>query len=65
MWVFLSKRIRQWLLLAVAVPLVRAVVHRLAVAAQNRKADSLPTRTLAKADSALTKVSRRAEKKRR
>src|SRR2546430_8523082 len=36
MWVFLSARLRTWLLLAVALPLARLLVHRLAVAAQRR-----------------------------
>jgi hypothetical protein len=30
MWVFLSARLRAWLLLAIALPLARLLVHRLA-----------------------------------
>src|SRR4029077_15782907 len=35
MWVFLSSRLRTWLLLAIALPLARLLVHRLAVAADH------------------------------
>jgi hypothetical protein len=65
MWVFLSSRIRRWLLLAVAVPVVRAIVHRLAVAAHDRQADSIASRVLVKADSGLARISRSADKRRR
>ena len=34
MWAFFSRRLRMWLLLAIALPLTRALVHRLALAAQ-------------------------------
>lgn len=33
MWLFISKKIRTWLLLTVGLPLTRRAVHRLAVAA--------------------------------
>ena len=36
MWAFLSRRLRMWLLLAIALPLTQALVHRLAVAAERR-----------------------------
>jgi hypothetical protein len=36
MWVFLSTRLRIWLLLAIALPLARLLVHRLAVADERR-----------------------------
>ena len=36
MWVFLSARLRIWLLLAIALPLARLLVHRLAVADERR-----------------------------
>jgi hypothetical protein len=31
MWAFFSRRLRTWLLLAIALPLTRALVHRMAV----------------------------------
>ncbi len=33
MWVFLSARLRRWLLMVIALPLARFLVHRLALAA--------------------------------
>ena len=34
MWVFFTRRLRMWLLLAIALPLARTLVHRLALAAE-------------------------------
>ncbi len=64
MWVFLSSRIRTWVLLAVALPVLRSVVHRLATASANRNAGSVPTRALRGADAGLARVARRREKRR-
>jgi hypothetical protein len=63
MWAFFSRRLRTWLLLAIALPLARAVVHRLAVASGRRDPSTRTARTLLKADSAVTAVSRRAARK--
>jgi hypothetical protein len=63
MWVFLSKRLRMWLLLAIALPLARALVHRLALAAEHRDPATRTARTLQHADSAVTSVSRRSARK--
>jgi hypothetical protein len=60
MWVFFSRRLRRWALLAIAVPLARLLVHRLALAADRRDPSARTARTLHKADSAVTAVSRRA-----
>ena len=57
MWVFLSKRLRMWLLLAIALPLTRTLVHRLALAAEHRDPSTRTARTLAHADSVVTGVS--------
>jgi hypothetical protein len=65
MWVFLTRRIRMWVLLAIAVPLARVLVHRLAVAANKRSPDASTTRLLQNADSAVTSVSQRAKQVRR
>jgi hypothetical protein len=59
-WAFFSRRLRMWLLLAVALPLTRALVHRLTLAAERRHPSNLTTRTLRRADSAVSAVSRRA-----
>ena len=34
MWAFFSRRLRMWLLLAIALPLIQALVHRLALASR-------------------------------
>jgi len=60
MWVFISKRLRMWLLLAIALPLTRAVVHRLAVAAERRDPSTRTAHTLHHADSVVDRASRRA-----
>jgi hypothetical protein len=58
MRVFLSSRLRTWLLLlAIALPLARPLVHRLAVAADRRDASARTARLLNQADSAVTTVS--------
>jgi hypothetical protein len=63
MWAFFSKRLRLWLLLAVALPLARAVVHRLALAADRRNPSARSARVLHQADSAVTALSQRASRK--
>jgi len=59
MWAFFSRRLRMWLLVAVALPLVRAAVHRVAVAAERRDPATRTARALHKADSTTTALSRR------
>jgi hypothetical protein len=63
MWVFFSRRLRMWLSLAIALPLTRALVHRLALAAEHRDPATRTAKTLVKADSVVTAVSRRAARK--
>jgi hypothetical protein len=63
MWVFLSRRLRNWLILAVALPIVRMVVHRLAVAARRRDPSARTARVLNQADSAVTAVSGRVSRR--
>jgi len=62
MW-FFFRRFRRLILLAIALPLARAVVHRLALAAEHRDASTRTARALHHADSAVTAVSRRASRK--
>jgi hypothetical protein len=52
-----------WLLLAIALPLTRALIHRLALAAGRRDPSTRTAKTLLKADSAVTAVSRRAARR--
>jgi hypothetical protein len=49
-----------WLLLAVALPLIRTLVHRLALAAERRDPSTRTAKTLLHADSVVTGASRRA-----
>ena len=63
MWFFLMKRLRMWLLLTVALPLTRTLVHRLADAADRRDPRSRTAKALHQADSTVTAVSRRASRK--
>lgn len=62
---FLFRRMRRLVLLAIALPLARAVVHRLALGAQRRDPSTRTARALHHADSAVTAVSRRASRKTR
>jgi len=65
MWVFLSARLRTWLLLAIALPLARLLVHRLAVAAERRDPSARAAKLLRRADSAVTAVSGRSPRRAR
>jgi hypothetical protein len=60
MWAFFSRRLRIWLLLAIALPLTRALVHRLALAADRRDPSTRTAKALHQADSTVTAVSGRA-----
>ena len=60
MWVLLSARMRTWLLVALALPLARLLIRRLADVADRHDARS--ARALRRADSALTAVSRRGKR---
>ena len=63
MWAFFSRRLRMWLLLAIALPLIQALVHRLALAAERHDPSTRTARTLVQADSAVGAVSRRAARR--
>lgn len=63
MWMFLSRRLRMWLLLSIALPVTRALVHRFSVAADRRDPSARTARALHRADSAVTAVSRRTSRK--
>jgi hypothetical protein len=62
MWVFLTARLRAWLLLAIALPLARLLVHRLAVAAERHDPSARTAKLLRRADSAVTAVSGRSSR---
>lgn len=63
MWLFFTRRLRLWLLLAIALPLTRALVHRLALAAEHRDPTTRTAKALHQADSGVTAVSQRAARK--
>lgn len=63
MWAFFSRRLRMWLLLAIALPLTRALVHRLALATERRDPSTRTAKALHQADSTVTAVSRRAARR--
>jgi hypothetical protein len=63
MWAFFSRRLRMWLLLAIALPLTRAFVHRLALAAERRDPSTRTAKALYHADSAVSAASRRTARK--
>jgi len=65
MWVFLSARLRIWLLLAIALPLARLLVHRLAVATERHDPSTRTAKLLSRADSAVGAVSRRSSRRAR
>lgn len=60
----MTRRLRMWLLIAIALPLARFLVHRLALAASKRDPDATTARMLQTADSAMTSVSERAKQRR-
>jgi len=63
MWAFFSRRLRMWLLLAVALPLARGVIHRLALATERRDPAGRATRVLHRADAVVTAASQRASRR--
>jgi len=63
MWMFFSRRLRTWVLLAIALPLAGRLVHRVAVAAERHDPSTRTARTLHHADSAVTAVTRRASRR--
>ena len=65
MWVLLSSRIRTWLMLAVAVPVLRAVLRRASASATRRDPNSTAARVLRTADSGLSRLDRRERRDRR
>jgi len=62
MWIFLTRRLRRWVLLAIAVPVARLVVHRLARAAEHHDPSTRTARTLRHVDSAVNAAFRRSRR---
>lgn len=59
MWVLLSSRLRTWLILAVAVPVIHRVLTRIAASRAVTHPDARSTTVLRRADSALARVQAR------
>ena len=64
MWMFLSRRLRTWVVLALALPAARMLVHKAAIREQTRSPDATPARLLGRADSVLTTLSGRTTHRR-
>ena len=64
MWVLLSSRLRTWLLLAVALPLFRAVLRRSSAVASRRDPESAVAGALRKLESGLSRLDRRRRSRR-
>lgn len=64
MWAFLSSRLRTWLLIAVALPLVRALLRRISAAAERRRPGARSTRLVGRADSVLQSLADRRSRRR-
>jgi len=62
-WVLLSSRLRTWLLLAVALPLFRAVIRRSSAAASRRNPGSPAAGALRSLDSGLGRLDRRRSRR--
>jgi hypothetical protein len=65
MRVLLSARLRTWVLPAIALPLARLLVHRLAVGAERHDPSARMAKLLRGADSAVTAVSGRSSRRAR
>ena len=63
MWVFLSRRLRTWFLLVVALPLVRVIVARLARLAEHRRPGSATARVLRQSDALMQRRGRRRSRR--
>ena len=64
MWVLLSSRLRTWLLLAIAVPILRSVLRRASASAAQRDPSSTAARALRSAEAGLSRLDRRQRRRR-
>jgi hypothetical protein len=65
MWILLFTRLRTWLLIAVALPLARTLVHRAAASTERRRPRTALATWLNRADATLTSASQRPTRRRR
>lgn len=59
MWVFLTARIRQWLILAVLVPLITTVIHLIRERIEARSGPTRVSRTLGRVEQLGQRTRRR------
>lgn len=59
MWLLLSSRLRTWLLLAIAMPVFRAVLRRASASAARRDPRSAASRGLRSLETGLSRLDRR------
>lgn len=64
MWVFLSTRLRRWLFMTVAVPVLGAAAHKLGEQLEQRRGPSGLTRGLHKAGNLAGRRQRRTDSRR-
>ena len=64
MWLFLSSRIRTWLLFSIAVPVLAKAVHSATERARASNPSSRTTSALSAADATLRRLSRRRTRRR-
>ena len=65
MWLFLTRRLRMWLILTVLVPLAAGVLRRIGVTLERRNGPSSVSRALLKAGELGDRARRRARSGRR
>lgn len=63
MWAFLSRRFRTWILFAIAIPVMRYVVHRITRFAQRRRPGARSTSLLTHADATVTSLAERRDRR--
>jgi hypothetical protein len=64
-WVLLSSRLRTWLMLAVAVPVLRSILGRAAASAGRRNPGSKAARGLRSLETGLSRLDRRKRRRSR
>ena len=65
MWLFLTNRLRQWVILAVLVPVVTTLVHVLRTRLEARRGPTRFTRLLGQVENLGQKQSRRGRRRKR
>ena len=64
MWLFLTRRLRMWLILTVVVPLTSGVLRRLGTSLERRKGSTVVSRGLLRAGALGDRLGRRTKGRR-